>query len=132
MNFNPNEPPNGDFAAYVEALVNQASRAHTAQRHELTSAAKPAKAVGQAQARPGAKTSAAAQAVLHAAREASANQALGKLKGWLVKGAIGAVALFVLLPMLINWWDETDDPSAVGVVLVLAVIAFRWWLASRR
>jgi hypothetical protein len=138
MNFQPNEPPNGDFAAYVEALVKQASRTHAAQRHDLVSPSAPAKPAGKAKAKPtaamgaAAPTKAAAEAVLQAAREASADRAIDKLKGWLVKGAIGVVALFVLLPMLIDWWDKTEDPSALGVVVVLAVIALRWWLAARR
>jgi nucleoid-associated protein YgaU len=142
MNINSNEPPNGDFVAYVEALVKQASRTHAAQRHDLVSPSAPAKPAGRAKTKPTAKPNAAggaaapaqavAQAVLQAARETSADQAIEKLKGWLVKGAIGAVALFVLLPMLIHWWDRTEDPSALGVVVVLAAVALRWWLAARR
>jgi hypothetical protein len=143
MNLRPDEPPNGDFVAYVDALVNQSTREHAAQRRELntpkaTKAARktPAKSAAKPDASAATSTpasmQAAAQAVLQAAREDSAELALGKVKGWLVKGVIGAVALLVVLPMLIDWWDETDDPSSVGIVLVMAVIALRWWLANRR
>lgn len=133
MNFNPNEPPNGDFAAYVEALVKQAGSAHAGLRHDSTMRSQTAKPAGGAQAKsaPRPHADAQAQAVLEAAREHAGQQVIGKLKGWLVKGAIGAVALFVLLPMVIDWWDKTDDPSSLGVVLVLGAIALRWWFANR-